>query len=516
MKKSWVLYLILAIALAGLADATYLTYEHFSNILPPCHIGFFVDCGKVLLSKYSVMFGIPVALIGVFQYLSEAVLTLLFIVTKKTEFKKLLIIFSFIGLGGSIYFMFIQFVIIKSICLYCTLSALISFVLFYLIWWKFEYERKQACVFITKITYKYLMKPLLFMIDPEIVHEQMVSFGSNLGKYRLVRNVFDYFYYYENKMLSQKIAGIMFDNPVGLSAGFDYDAKLTQILPTISFGFMSVGTITNMPYGGNPAPMLGRLPKSKSLMVNKGFKSQGAEVISKKLKNLDFEIPVGVSIGRTNSSKLKTQKESVADIISAFKIFEKSGVKNAYYELNISCPNLIHAGNIEFYSPNNLEQLLSAVDKLYIKKPVFVKMPIDKTDNETLAMLKVIAKHSPAGVIFGNLQKDKNHTSLDKKEVAKFNVGNFSGKPTWERSNELVSLTYINYKKRFVIIGCGGIFSAEDAYEKIKRGASLVMLITGMIFEGPQIIADINIKLTDFLERDGFKNLSDAVGAKYS
>ena len=318
MKKSWVLYLILAIALAGLADATYLTYEHFSNILPPCHIGFFVDCGKVLLSKYSVMFGIPVALIGVFQYLSEAVLTLLFIVTKKTEFKKLLIIFSFIGLGGSIYFMFIQFVIIKSICLYCTLSALISFVLFYLIWWKFEFERKQVCVFTTKIVYKYFVKPLLFTIDPEIVHEQMVSFGSNLGKYRLVRNVFDYIYYYENKMLSQKIGGIMFDNPVGLSAGFDYDAKLTQILPSISFGFMSVGTITNMPYNGNPAPMLGRLPKSKSLMVNKGFKSQGAEVISKKLKNLDFEIPVGVSIGRTNSSKLKTQKESVADIISAF------------------------------------------------------------------------------------------------------------------------------------------------------------------------------------------------------
>ena len=88
MKKSWVLYLILGIALAGLADSTYLTVEHFSNTLPPCHTGYFVDCGKVLLSKYSVIFGIPVALIGVFQYLSEAVLTLLFIVTKKTEFKK--------------------------------------------------------------------------------------------------------------------------------------------------------------------------------------------------------------------------------------------------------------------------------------------------------------------------------------------------------------------------------------------------------------------------------------------
>jgi dihydroorotate dehydrogenase len=127
---------------------------------------------------------------------------------------------------------------------------------------------------------------------------------------------------------------------MGLAAGFDYEARLTQSLFPWGFGFQTVGTITNNPYEGNPRPMLGRLPKSKSLMVNKGFKNLGAETTAKKLKGLTFKIPVGISIGRTNSPKLTTQEESIKDILIAFRKFEKEKIKNAYYELNISCPNL--------------------------------------------------------------------------------------------------------------------------------------------------------------------------------
>lgn len=139
-------------------------------------------------------------------------------------------------------------------------------------------------------------------------------------------------------------------------------------------------------------------------------------------------------------------------------------------------------------------------------------MPIDKTDKETLDMLKVISKHSPKGVIFGNLQKDRKHKSLDKSEVAKFKMGNFSGKPTFERSNELIKLAYKKYKNRFVIIGCGGVFSAEDAYTKIKLGASLIQMITGLIYQGPQIVSEINLGLAELLKKDGYKNISKAVG----
>jgi dihydroorotate dehydrogenase len=256
--------------------------------------------------------------------------------------------------------------------------------------------------------------------------------------------------------------------------------------------------------------MLGRLPNSKSLLVNKGFKNLGASVTANKLSGLNFPIPVGISIGRTNSAKLQTQKQSIEDIIKAFKIFEKSAVNNSYYELNISCPNL--SGDISFYPRNNLEELLKEIDKLELTKPVYVKMPIGKTDTEFSSMLEVIDKHSPSGVIIGNLQTDRKHHLLDQEEVNKFTKGNFSGRPTFERSNELVRLTYKKFKDRFIIIGCGGIFSAKDAYTKIKLGASLVQLITGMIYQGPQLISQINLGLLDLLDKDGYKNIKEAIG----
>ena len=127
-------------------------------------------------------------------------------------------------------------------------------------------------------------------------------------------------------------------------------------------------------------------------------------------------------------------------------------------------------------------------------------------------MLKVIVKHKVAGVIFGNLQKDKKHSSLDQSEVKKFKMGYFSGKPTYERSNELIKLAYKNFGNKLTIIGCGGIFSADDAYTKIKLGASLVQLITGLIYQGPQLVSEINFGLADLLKKDGYKHISQAVG----
>lgn len=368
---------------------------------------------------------------------------------------------------------------------------------------------KKTFLTLLRFSYKEIIKRLLFMFDAEFVHNLATSRGEAFGKINFTKKIFSKIFTVKSNLLQQNIQGINFVNPIGLAAGFDYEAKLTQILPSIGFGFETIGTVTNEFYEGNKKPRLGRLPKSKSLMVNKGFKSPGADKIIAKLSPLKFNIPIGISIGRTNG-KLKTQKESVEDIIEAFKKFEKAKVHNSYYELNISCPNLL--GNVEFYSPKNLENLLKEMEKLHLKKPLFIKMPIEKSDKETLQMLKIINKHKVTGVIFGNLQKNRKHPSLVQSEVNKFTVGNFSGKPTFDRSNELISLCYKNYKKRFVIIGCGGVFNAEDAYTKIKLGASLVQLITGMIFEGPQLIAEINLGLVNLLKKDSYKNVSEAVG----
>lgn len=391
-------------------------------------------------------------------------------------------------------------------------SAAISTAIFAIALFVFSGERTFFVVWITKYFYRSILKPLFFLHDPELMHTVMTSFGELLGQFRFTRWLTSFGFYFEDSHLVQTIAGICFKNPIGLAAGFDYEARITQITPSISFGFQSVGTITNNAYEGNPRPMLGRLPKSKSLMVNKGFKNLGAKNTAQKLEKFSFSIPIGISVGKTNTLSLKTQRQSIRDIAKAFTIFERSSVTHSYYELNISCPNL--KGNITFYPPNNLDQLLSVVDQLRLSRPVFVKMPIEKSNSEFLKMLSVIARHSPVGVIIGNLQKNRNDPSLRSDEVAKFPVGNFSGKPCFERSNHLISLTYKKYKKRFVIVGCGGVFNAKDAYEKIKRGASLVQLITGMIYEGPQLIADIHIGLVELLKRDRYENISEAIGTR--
>lgn len=362
--------------------------------------------------------------------------------------------------------------------------------------------------------YKGLMRPVLFAFDPLAVHEKFADFGGILGKNGFAKAALKKIFHYQNSALRQKIFDIEFENPVGLAAGFDYDGNLTGVLSELGFGFGTVGTITNMPYEGNTGVQLKRLIKSRSILVNKGFKNMGAKKMAEKLKNLSFLAPIGISIGRTNTSLLKSEKDSIEDIVSAFQIFEKAGVKNSYYELNISCPNLIHANdNISFYKPKSLENLLQNLKKLQIKKPIFIKMPISENDKTVLILLEIAAKYEIGAVIFGNLQRDRTNPTFVQQEIETCGRGNFSGKPCQSRSNELISLAYKHFGKKLRIIGCGGIFSAEDAYEKIRRGASLLQLVTGMIFEGPQIASAINKGLVELLKKDGFKNVKEAIGA---
>lgn len=360
--------------------------------------------------------------------------------------------------------------------------------------------------------YKNVVKRIFFQFDPERVHKFTVSRGEFLGRVQPLNKFLGKLFNNKSPKLKQRILGIEFDGPIGLAAGFDYEARLTQILPSLGFGFQTIGTITNLSYEGNPRPRLGRLPKSKSLMVYKGFKNKGATWTAEKLAKLNFKTPIGISIGKSNSINTNTQKSAIADILQAFDKFEELNTKNAYYELNISCPNLF--GNVTFYPPKNLDELLSSVNLLRIKKPIFIKMPIELSDGQTIKLLDIIMKHKIPGVIFGNLQKDRRNPALDQEEVKRFKNGNFSGLPTQKRSDELIALTYKHCKGKLVIIGCGGVFSAKDAYRKIKLGANLVQLITGLIYEGPLLVARINKELPKLLEKDGFKNISEAVGAQ--
>ena len=370
---------------------------------------------------------------------------------------------------------------------------------------------KQIWINLWAWKYRYILRPIFFKFDSEFIHHALTSVGGYAGRFHVLRRWTSAMLVRHDQRLCQTYYGVTFTGPVGLAAGFDYKGELPQILPSLGFGFGTIGTISNNPYGGNPPPLLGRLVRSRSLMVNKGFKNDGIRAIAKKFSGASFEIPIGISIGKTNGQKPMTQKEAIDDIVEAFKVAEVGKLPFSYYELNISCPNLF--GSVTFYPPENLRELLSNVAALSLSKPLFVKMPIEKSDNETRQMLDVITEFPVAAVIFGNLQKDRSNPALIPEEAAKYPKGNFSGKPTWARSNELIALAYREYGKRLTVIGCGGIFSAEDAYTKIRLGASLVQLVTGLVFVGPQLPAAINEGLCKFLERDRFLNLKDAVGA---
>lgn len=353
-----------------------------------------------------------------------------------------------------------------------------------------------------------IVRPILFLFDSETVHVFFVRFGAGLAKTPGMR-------WFTEKLASNSIpslvttiAGITFPSPIGLGAGFDYEARLPEALPLFGFGFNTVGTITKGAYEGNRYPRLGRLIRSQSLAVNKGFKNLGIEATLDHLKHIHPIVPLGLSIGRTNTKTYTTHAEAIDDIVYSFKQAESSGVHISYYELNVSCPNL--SVPIEFYEPERLDELLKAVTDIGLWRPVFIKMPIDKDDATVSGMLDVIVKHPIAGIIIGNLRKDR--STVIPEESEKYPRGGLSGVPCRDRSDELIRLAYMQAGSTLAIIGCGGVFSAEDAYHKIRLGASLIQLVTGLIFNGPFLPREIVLDLEKLLKRDGFENIADAVG----
>lgn len=353
--------------------------------------------------------------------------------------------------------------------------------------------------------YRNIAKNIFFAIDPETVHDRIILIGRFLGSNPITRGLTSLLFNYSNPRLEQEILGIKFKNPVGLAAGFDKDAHLTDILPKVGFGFAEVGSITGQPCEGNPKPRLWRLKKSKGLVVYYGLKNRGCESISTRLKNKKFEIPVGISIAKTNNRDTVETDLAVADYAKALSCFSEIG---AYHTINISCPNAF--GGEPFIDKIRLEKLLSELDKIKTDRPRFIKLSPDLSEKEIDDILEVIGVHKIHGIICSNLTKKRENEKIIDDNLP--DKGGISGKALEGLADDLIRRVWRKTKSRYAIIGCGGIFSAEDAYKKIKLGASLVQLITGMIFEGPQLISDINSGLARLLERDGFKNISQAVG----
>lgn len=366
----------------------------------------------------------------------------------------------------------------------------------------------------TELTYKNILKPILFTQDPETVHDRFTRAGEIFGASSLVSKLFYNLYCRVDHRLHTKVGELELNNPVGLAAGFDYNGYISKFLYTLDFGFNTIGTVTAKPYDGNARPRLLRLVKSKSLLVNKGFKSEGADSVYDRLSKYLYSenSVVGVSVGSTNIETVDTIDKAIEDYLYTIDKFKDlSSIK--YIEINISCPNTKMKES--FSSPTNLELLLSTIAELQVDKPLFIKLANEVSTELLSHQLELAIKYGVSGAILSNLVKDRNNKYLDKQEleIVKDKKGNFSGKPCQENSDKLIQFAYKNFGKSIDIIGVGGIFSAEDAYRKIRLGASAVQLITGLIFKGPQLVSQINRGLIDLVDRDGFKSIQDAIGS---
>lgn len=354
--------------------------------------------------------------------------------------------------------------------------------------------------------YRAVLKPGFFHLDPEFVHDRMTHAGRVLGSTAPTRAITRGMFGYRHPMLRQSVAGIDFVNPVGLAAGFDKEGRLVNILPNVGFGFMEIGSVTGRPCPGNAKPRLWRLPKSRSLVVHYGLKSDGAEVVSARLRNVQPRFPLGMSIAKANLAACDDLTAGVADYVQAAT---KLTPLAAYVTVNISCPNT--SGGEPFVRPENLEILLQALDPIVRGRPTFIKLPAYLTAEDIRNILAVARRHQITGFVCTNLTKDRNNPAIRDAYVPP--RGGLSGKVVEQLANDTLAEVARQSQGQFVLIGVGGIFSAADAYKKIRLGASLVQLITGMIYRGPQLISEINSGLVQQLRRDGFKNISEAVGA---
>lgn len=332
--------------------------------------------------------------------------------------------------------------------------------------------------------YKSLIRPILFKFDPEEVHYFTFSLLKNfpfLAKIFLLKPI-------ENKRLEREVFGLKFKNPVGLAAGFDKDAKMFSELSDLGFGFIEIGTLTPKPQDGNPKKRLFRLKEDSAIINRMGFNNGGVEAAVERLKK-NKNVLIGGNIGK---NKVTPNEEAVNDYIICF---EKLFPVVDYFVVNVSSPNTPNLRALQEKEP--LTKLLSELQELNSKrekqKPILLKIAPDLTDEQLLDIIDIVNETKIAGVIATN-------TTLSREGLVSSNkdeTGGLSGKPLTKRSTEVIRFLSEKSGKAFPIIGVGGIHSADDAIEKFDAGASLVQLYTGFIYEGPQLIHDINKKLLE-------------------
>ena len=336
--------------------------------------------------------------------------------------------------------------------------------------------------------YKIIVKPLLFKQDPETIHYKVFGWLKILLKNSISKSFAKRIYSVSDTRLEKELFGLKFPNPIGLAAGFDKDAKLYEELACLGFGFIEVGTVTPLAQDGNPKPRLFRLPKDEALINRMGFNNGGVDQMIERLKNRNPNQIIGGNIGK---NKVTPNEEAINDYVICFeKLFDYVD----YFVVNVSSPNTPNLRELQDKEPltkllQTLQDLNNAKSK---RKAILLKIAPDLTNEQLDDIVEIVDSTKIDGIIATNTTIDRSNLHTDDSEVEGIGAGGLSGKPVRNRSTEVVRYLSNKSNKSFPIVAVGGIYTAEDAIEKLNAGADLVQIYTGFIYEGPGMVKRIN------------------------
>jgi dihydroorotate dehydrogenase len=358
--------------------------------------------------------------------------------------------------------------------------------------------------------YSTLVRPLAFRLEPETAHHLAIAAAARLGwASGAMRSVT----YVDDPRLPINVAGLQFPTPVGLAAGFDKSGQAISALAGLGFGSVEIGSISIDPSTGNARPRLWRLPDDRGIVVHYGLPNDGAQTIARRLSAWRLPVPLGINLVVTNRGAGAVPLKA-DEIISEYAAAAKVLAPHAdYLMLNLSCPNTVD-GRDFFADGGHLDACLGALDEMKLKLPVFLKIsPLGGIE----AIERVLAAADERAFVSGfmfNLPPVKPDGMNTPDRIWRNLPGAVSGPPASALADFCLRETFRRMdRKRHVLIGAGGISSAWDAYAKIRLGASLVQLLTALIYEGPGIVRRITEDLVALLARDGVEHVSDAVGA---
>ncbi len=362
--------------------------------------------------------------------------------------------------------------------------------------------------------YRKILRPLLFTLPPETAHEMAVNMLSFALRTETIRRLAAQ-HFARSTFGELRRFGLNFTNPVGLAAGFDKSGRIACELAALGFGFIEVGTVTHLPQPGNAQPRLFRLPADRALINRQGFNNEGAAALAERLGHGKPGCVLGINIGK---SRIINIEDATPDYLASFKLVRTHA---DYVAINISSPNTPNLRELQ--RADRLSTLIEALQRanhedsaLKIRAPVplLIKVSPDLSISDLEMIVDVAMRAKVSGIIATNTTTARTNLLATPARIAACGEGGLSGAPLRARSTGFIATLRRLSRGSLEIVGVGGIFNADDAWEKICAGASLVQLYTGLIYEGVGVVRDINEGLATLMQHDGFCTLDEAVGCR--